>query len=62
MEIQEFITALSDEKRRIQEALLSAGYFAYSVKFFPTDREGNTLPRLEIEARPGDDEDRVRLG
>jgi hypothetical protein len=60
MEVKEFVTALSDEKRRIQEALLSVGYFAYTVKFHPDGSDA--LPRLEIEARPGDEEDRVRLG
>jgi hypothetical protein len=60
MEEKDFITALSDEKRRIQEALLSVGYYAYIVKFHPTGCKA--LPRLEIEARAGDEEDRVRLG
>jgi hypothetical protein len=60
MEAKEFVAALSSETRRIQEALLTVGYFAYTVKFHPTGDE--YLPRLEIEARPGSESDRALLG
>jgi hypothetical protein len=60
MEKQEFITALSDEKRRIQEALLSVGYHAHIVKFYPDIR--GMLPRLEIEAFPARESDNQNLG
>jgi hypothetical protein len=59
MGTKEFSEALSEEKRRIQEALFSVGYFAYSVKFLPNK---GCLPRLEIEAHPGKEEDRVHFG
>jgi hypothetical protein len=60
MEAKKFSEALSEEKRRIQEALFSVGYFAYVVKFQP--RGSDSLPRLEIEAREGCEDDRARFG
>jgi hypothetical protein len=57
---KKFAKALNKEKRRIQEALLSIGYYAYMVKFHPTGK--GHLPRLEIEARAGGEEDRKLLG
>ncbi|MDR2184979.1 MAG: hypothetical protein LBO80_04850 [Treponema sp.] len=59
MDKTDFITELNKEKRRIQEALLAAGYFAYVVKFQAND--GKHAPRIEIEARPGDEDDRKLL-
>jgi hypothetical protein len=46
---EEFITAIYEEKRRIQKALLSVGYNANIVKFMS---DTSDLPRLEIHAFP----------
>jgi hypothetical protein len=60
MEETEFAAALSNEKRRIQEALISIGYFAHTVRF---ELGGiKFYPRLVIEAEPGDESSRRSFG
>jgi hypothetical protein len=43
------ITALSEERRKIQLALREAGYFAYTVKFHEQGK--GRVPAIEVTAR-----------